>query len=139
MKKLRPKDLKNYRESLLRLNAGNCGLCGHPIESDPVLDHCHTSGHCRNTLHRHCNALLGKVENYAFGYGKHHFSPEILRDFLFNCFNYIEADYRDKLLHPKHKTQEEKEIAKLKKRLKTVKKQETKDKIIKQIKELMND
>ncbi len=41
------------------------GLFYTKMPLDPVLDHDHKTGALRGVLHRGCNSLLGKFENYA--------------------------------------------------------------------------
>jgi hypothetical protein len=45
-----------------------CRLCDKKFYDkmplDPVLDHCHKTGAIRGVIHRGCNTLLGKIENY---------------------------------------------------------------------------
>lgn len=137
MPKLKQKDLKKFREDLLKKQNGSCSLCGTPVTEDAVLDHDHKTGRVRATLHRHCNAALGKVENYVLGYGKHHFlQEEVLEGFLKGLLEYMSMDYGHMPYHPKHKTPLDKEKAKLKKRIKAAKMQATKDRLQQQLKEL---
>lgn len=42
-----------------------CPLCERPLGDDIVLDHDHKTGDIRAVLHRWCNSLLGKVENWT--------------------------------------------------------------------------
>jgi hypothetical protein len=86
----------------------NCDLCGLPgVSKDPVLDHCHTTGAVRGTLHRSCNSLLGKVENNAARFG-----VKSLPAFLHGCAGYLQkhATNITGMLHPTHLTDDEKRI-----------------------------
>jgi len=121
VKKLKQKDLPEYRVQRAEQQGGMCPLCGRGWQ-DAVLDHCHTTGKVRNVLCRLCNSLEGKIENWIKRYGR-----GVQRElFLFNLIKYWEEDYSKNLIHPKHRTEEEKEIAKLSKRLKAAKKESTK-------------
>lgn len=86
-----------------------CALCGLPgVAKDPVLDHCHKTGAVRGTLHRSCNALLGKVENNVARFG-----VKNLPAFLHGAASYLQrhATNITGLIHPTHKTPEEKRLA----------------------------
>jgi len=78
------------------------------VASDPVLDHCHTTGAVRGTLHRGCNALLGKVENNASRFG-----VKSLPAFLNGAASYLQRHMTNitGLIHPTHKTEDEKRLA----------------------------
>lgn len=80
------------------------------MAKDPVLDHCHSTGAVRGTLHRSCNALLGKVENNHARFGV---SKSSLPAFLHGAAKYLQihATNITGLLHPTHKTADEKRIA----------------------------
>lgn len=89
---------------------GKCALCGLPgVIKDPVLDHCHTTGAVRGTLHRSCNALLGKVENNHARFGV---SKDALAAFLHGAAAYLQKHKTNitGLLHPTHLTEDEKRI-----------------------------
>ena len=97
------------REQLLADQGGKCALCGLPCSSDEaVLDHDHDTGAIRGALHRGCNALLGKVENNHKRYG-----VKSLPAFLGGATAYLQRhrENRTGLLHPTHKTDEEKRLA----------------------------
>ena len=111
---------------------GKCFLCGNKIESDPVLDHCHDTGRIRGVLHRQCNHAEGRIKDWIKRTGKDN-SPI---DFLVNLAWYIHKDYSKNPLHPTHKTEQEKEILRLKRLRSKVKKPETKQKYTDRIKEL---
>jgi len=72
-----------------------------------VLDHDHHTGAVRDALHRGCNALLGKIENNYKRYGVWHLKP-----FLAGAGDYLQrhSENRTGLLHPTHKTDEDKRI-----------------------------
>ena len=101
--------IKSVRDNQIINQRGLCELCGLPgVNKDPVLDHCHKTGAVRATLHRSCNSLLGKVENNAARFG-----VKDLSAFLHGCAKYLQK-YRTNLtglLHPTHKSEEEKRLA----------------------------
>jgi hypothetical protein len=69
----------------------------------------------RGTLHRSCNSLLGKVENNAARFG-----IKSLPAFLHGCAGYLQrhATNITGLIHPTHKTDDEKRLARNKKAVK---------------------
>lgn len=90
-------------------------MCKLPMKlDDAVLDHCHITGAVRGTAHRSCNALLGKVENNAarFGLPKARMSA-----FLHGIATYLQLHSTNitGLIHPTHKTEDEKRLARNKK------------------------
>jgi hypothetical protein len=60
--------LLQYRR-IYESQKGACAICDRPVtfegnktmESDPALDHCHTTGKVRGILCYHCNTALGHV------------------------------------------------------------------------------
>ena len=134
MKKLKQKELKEYREKKLEAQSGICPICSMPIDSDPVLDHDHVDGYCRDVLHRHCNAIEGKLANWFKSFGQ-----DVDPDTLFEGLKqYRKKDFSDNPLHFKHKTENEKQIRVLKRRLRKAKRDSTKERIKNQIKELQS-
>lgn len=75
-----------------------------------MLDHCHTTGAVRGTLHRSCNALLGKVENNHARFGV---SSVNLPAFLHGAASYLQRHKTNitGMIHPTHKTEDEKRLA----------------------------
>ena len=88
---------------------GLCAICQLPgVQKDPVLDHCHRTGAIRGVAHRSCNALLGKVENNSARFGVKDISA-----FCHGTANYLLLHKTNitGLIHPTHKTADEKRIA----------------------------
>lgn len=109
LRRLKTAEVKAERELLLALQGGHCALCkGACSEDDAVLDHDHTTGAIRAALHRSCNALLGKVENNYRRYG-----VRDLAAWAQGVAAYLQRHLvnRTGLLHPTHKTDEEKRLA----------------------------
>ena len=93
-----------------------CPLCLNEISREnTVLDHDHDTGECRAVLHRGCNALLGKLENGRAINGLTNEQDWV--NWLSNVAGYIK-DYKMKVLHPTHKTEEEKRLLKNKRAVK---------------------
>ncbi|UVB03001.1 DNA endonuclease VII [Xanthomonas phage vB_Xar_IVIA-DoCa2] len=112
MKRLTAAQVKLVRVKLAAEQSNRCALCGGQLglkaPLDPVLDHDHRTGAVRGVLHRGCNSLLGKVENNGPRYG--------VRDILAFCgglANYLRKHMTNitGYLHPTHKTEDEKRIA----------------------------
>lgn len=137
--KLKQKDLPSFREGLLEKNSYVCPVCKLDIcDGEAVLDHDHKTGYVRNTIHRDCNILIGKVENYVRTRGIGFREPERLHEALSNISEYMFKDYSKMPYHPKHRTPQEREVARLRKRLKAAKRYETKERLRQQIREVQN-
>lgn len=114
------------RAVLAEKQGNRCAVCGLPLgakaPNDPVLDHDHDTGAVRGVLHRGCNSLLGKIENNAPRYGVRN-----IRAFTNGVAGYLLAHATNVtgLLHPSHKTDEEKRLLRNKRaRLTRAKKKE---------------
>lgn len=125
--KLKGKEVAGTRKMLLEQQGFKCTLCEQDCsEEQAVLDHDHGAGHIRSVLHRGCNAAEGKIMNSMRRYGIK--NP---LTFLANMLKYQEthATNQTGLIHPLHKTPEEK-IAAIKARAKrkraAIKKSKTK-------------
>ena len=106
-------EVKVIRQQQTAQQGNLCALCGLPgVAKDPVLDHNHQTGAVRGTLHRSCNALLGKVENNAARFG-----VKSLPAFLHGAAKYLQVHSTNitGIIHPTHKTEDEKRIARNKK------------------------
>ena len=100
--------VKDVRQQQLAQQGNKCALCKLPgTATDAVLDHCHKTGAIRGTLHRGCNSLLGTVENNAARYG-----VKNLQAFLHGCAGYVQLHTTNitGLIHPTHKTDDEKRV-----------------------------
>jgi len=107
MQRLKTTEVSVVRERQLVSQGGRCALCQLPI-TKPVLDHDHTTGAVRGTLHNGCNALLGKIENNHKRYG-----IVSLPAFTNGVAAYLQrhATNQTGYLHPTHRTTEEKRTA----------------------------
>ena len=108
MRRLKPSEIKRFREELLAAQGFKCALCGETLfREDAVLDHHHKCGWIRGVLHRGCNALLGKIENNWRRVGVPH-----LGTFIGGVFAYLESTEVQaiEVFHPSYRTLEEKRL-----------------------------
>ena len=105
--RIKQSEIKIYREQYWQENNGICPVCQTPIElKDAVLDHRHSDGYIRNTIHRFCNTFISHIENNQ---KRNKISPSQLTAILANFESYIQA--HKPILHPTHKTAEERKEA----------------------------
>lgn len=102
--RLKSSEVSVVRERLAKEQGGRCAICQLPL-TKPVLDHDHTTGAVRATLHNGCNALLGKVENNYRRYGVVN-----LAAFLAGTAAYLQRHQTNVTgyLHNTHRTEDEK-------------------------------
>lgn len=109
--RLKASEVVKVRVALQKRQENKCAVCQRPFAGKVVgcLDHNHQTGHIRGVLCRACNRLEGQVNNRVtmaggkadpialleglLAYWKHHATPRI------------------KYLHPTHKTEAEKRLA----------------------------
>lgn len=116
--RIKQTEIKPLRERLHKAQKGLCCLCGHKMSLDEaVLDHDHETGHIRGVLHRQCNHTEGRIVSWIRRTGKH---VEPI-DFLERLTKYWKQDHTSKPVHPTHKSEQEKEIAVLKRKMKRLK------------------
>lgn len=120
---LKQKDLAAYREAKFYEQDGFCAICTYPMMlEEAVLDHCHDTGHCRGVAHRNCNGQEGRVKSQAARSGKgwQHFVK---------CLDlYWARDYTSNMIHPKHLSDEQKEMKRIRKTVKALKTDKAKPK-----------
>jgi hypothetical protein len=98
------KQLKNYREFLLKEQSNICPLCEEFISlEDAVLDHDHESGKIRQVLHRQCNSYEGILLHKFKRSGVHKLTDIIT--YIKNLLDYWDNEYID-LIHPSEKPTE---------------------------------
>jgi hypothetical protein len=106
--RLKTTEVKPTRERLYLHQSGRCGVCSfHIVKGDDVLDHDHDTGAVRGVLHRSCNALLGKIEN-----AYRRFGVKDLAAWAQGMPTYLQKHRVNQtgLLHPTHRTDEEKRV-----------------------------
>lgn len=103
--KLKHKEIKDFREQQLIKQNYLCALCGEPLSiEEAVLDHCHKTGVLRGVIHRGDNILLGKIENNM---PRTRVSMDRLANISKNLVKYLTDKPISEMLHPTHKTPEE--------------------------------
>ncbi|NUX98768.1 endonuclease domain-containing protein [Paraburkholderia youngii] len=111
MRRLSKTELTGYRKRWQRENP-TCPLCKRTMDEDTVVDHDHKTGECRAVVCRWCNAVLGKIENWAGRIGQG-IDPIA---FLSATAEYLGVDGpRRGVIYPSHKTEDEKRLARNKK------------------------
>lgn len=96
---------------MLATQKGLCALCGVAITKEgktPTLDHDHTTGICRGVLCNNCNGLEGKINNLANRAKRERTTLDWLRQ-LVEYLTHHQVN-RTSLLHPTHKSADEKRI-----------------------------
>ena len=97
--KLKSKDIKEYRESLIRKQRGVCPLCKEELlPEDSTLDHCHQTGHVRQALHRSCNSAEGRILQWA---GRRSRGEDPI-EFLKNLIQYWRKNFTTNPIHHTH-------------------------------------
>lgn len=67
-RRIKASEVATVRQDLATKQNNRCAICQLPL-SRPVLDHDHSTGAVRATLHAGCNSVLGKIENSYKRYG----------------------------------------------------------------------
>lgn len=111
--KIKQAEVAGLRRQMLRDQGYKCGLCGKLCNNqEAALDHDHRTGRVRGVLHSSCNILLGKVENFTGRYGQALIREGRLKSALIGMPAYMDDDYSRMPLHYRHKTPEDKLLAK---------------------------
>ena len=105
-RRLKQSEVALWRTALAERQGNRCAICQLPLHK-PVLDHDHSTGAVRATLHAGCNSLLGKVENNYKRYGVTN-----LAAFLAGTAAYLQRHTTNQtgLLHNTHKSEDEKRV-----------------------------
>ena len=122
--------VKEIREYLLRYQGGVCPLCREPIsEGDKIaLDHDHETGKIRAVLHNNCNVLEGKIAGLLkrFPVPNPQALLYALPTYVTNSGNWPPSEVQQ-YEHPNHVTPLLRELRKLKRKLKTLKQENAKE------------
>ncbi len=104
--KVKTQDIKALRLQIHQEQQGLCAICHDPVDlTEAVLDHCHKTGYIRAVLHRGCNAFIGHLENNQ---ARNRITAKRLQAILANFQFYVNTHRL--LVHPTHKTPEEKKL-----------------------------
>lgn len=113
--RIKVKDIPVLRKKLAVLQENKCLICRVDLDSVvSCLDHDHKSGVIRSVLCANCNGIEGKIFNLARR-GKR---SDTEFNFLTKILCYWEAwsnPPKDAFIHPKHRTHDEKRVARNKK------------------------
>lgn len=115
--KLMMKHIPIVRERLLKHQNRICPLCGGVMGGTgkkPALDHDHVTGFVRDVICLNCNGIEGKITNLA-NRAKHKMTK---LEWLRNLVAYLERHETPRhggVIHPTHKTEAEKRLARNKK------------------------
>ena len=107
-------EVSAIREQISAKQKHICPLCGSSLKQKrPAMDHDHETGFLRGVLCVNCNGMEGKIKHYATrAKGNLTFI-----EWLKNLMQYYEyhSTPRYPLLHPEHKTEEQKRLDRNKK------------------------
>jgi hypothetical protein len=111
--KLKTAQLAPVRAKMLQLQQYTCPLCGGSMkggQKKPALDHSHVTGYVRDVLCVNCNQFEGKTYNGALR-SKGKLTPEQWVRNLLAYWDRHQTPQHGGLIHPTHKTADEKRLA----------------------------
>lgn len=113
LRRLKTSEIAQARIEILETQGGICPLCVEPI-AKPALDHDHSKGHVRGVLCLNCNQMEGRIRGYGVRARRH----LTYLGWLKNLYDYLikHEECQTGLIHPLHKTPEEKKAVAAKKR-----------------------
>ena len=109
VRRLKQSEISEFRQMLIQEQGECCALCGVNLKQVVAcLDHDHRSGSIRNALCNNCNGIEGKIYNLANRAKRNRTALE----FLSGLIEYIKLhqNFPFPVLHPLHRTEEEKRI-----------------------------
>lgn len=122
MRRVKYNEIPQVRETIKTSQGNKCALCGGSFTDAklvgkklvpklrPTLDHDHKTGFIRGVLCNNCNGMEGKIHNLA---NRAKRDMEVI-DWLGQLLDYWNRPPSN-LIHPKHKTEDEKRLARNKK------------------------
>lgn len=111
MRRIKTTQVKGVKVDFLEKQGGRCAICLQPISNDDgCLDHDHTTGFLRATLCRNCNGIEGKIKNLARRGQRQYDHRWFLQRISAYWEEHDDAVPEHGLIHPSHKTEEEKRI-----------------------------
>jgi hypothetical protein len=112
--RLKTKDIPLVRDRLVKEQGGRCALCMVDLAGlMACLDHDHTTGRIRAVLCQNCNGIEGKIHNLARRARRDRTVDQFLHAILAYWQAHREAP--SDLLHPTHRTEDEKRLRRNKK------------------------
>ena len=112
-RRLKTTEVKAARDILLKKQGRVCPLCKGKMSAttkQPVLDHDHKTGFLRDVICRNCNGIEGKVFNLARR-AKNGMTEVEWLESLIAYYKRHEEPQHGGILHPTHRTEEEKRLA----------------------------
>lgn len=115
MRRITQKEIAEVKAKLLMEQDGLCALCTEPFteEINICLDHDHNTGYVRALLCRNCNAMEGKIYNCTRRAKRKMTVIQWMERAL--AYWRLHQECQTGLLHPKHRTVEEKKERRKKK------------------------
>lgn len=106
--RLKKKDLSKIRDEIASIQGNKCSICLIDLNGEGCLDHDHKTGRIRSVLCRNCNGMEGKIFNLCRR-GKR---DKTELDYLESIQMYwvFHRDNPRAILHPNHRTDEERRI-----------------------------
>lgn len=118
MRRLKHSEIPVVKAALLKKQGYVCPLCSTGLVlKDACLDHNHNTGEVRGVLCRNCNGIEGKIYNLANRAKRHSTQKDFLGRLILYWIKYESGGAG--LLHPLHKTDDEKREARNAKARKT--------------------
>lgn len=111
LRKVKTTQVAAVRQEFADKQGGRCGICRQPTPAaSQVLDHDHKTGVCRGMLCRNCNGIEGKILNLARR-GQRQYDPHWFLTRIIAYWSEHDRPIREgDLLHPTHKTADEKRL-----------------------------
>lgn len=111
MRRLKPAQVAAVRNEMLADQNTRCAICNNSTpEASATLDHDHKSGFIREVLCRNCNGIEGKIKNLARR-GQRQYDPTWFLKRILAYWEKHDDNIPDHgLIHPTHRTPDEKRI-----------------------------
>lgn len=111
MRRIKTTQVAGVRQEFADKQGGRCAVCLQPTPpASQVLDHDHTTGFLRAMLCRNCNGIEGKIKNLARRGQRMYDHTWFLKRLTAYWEEHDHAEPEHGLLHPTHKTADEKRI-----------------------------